>query len=78
MSKTWDFEGYWNTVLGANRIADDVVREFALTADRRGLDEWLGHAEAEALAVGGESTVPEEWTGFHARALEALCAVTGA
>lgn len=75
MTTTWTFDGYWNTVLGANRAVDDVLREFDLTAtDRRGLDEWLGHAEEAALAAGGLTDVPEEWAGFHERALDALCA----
>lgn len=71
----WTFEGYWNTVLGANRNATDVVRELELDpSDARGLDEWLGKAESEAWTVGGFAgqPYPEEWTGYHARALEAL------
>lgn len=78
MAKTWDFEGYWNTVLGANRSAADVVREFQLDAsDVRGLDEWLGTAEADALAAGGKTVVPEEWTSHHARALALLADGSG-
>lgn len=70
----WTFEGYWNAVLGANRSAEDVIREFDLDAsDRRGLDEWLGHAEAEAWRVGGQGgTLPAEWTAHHDKALDAL------
>ena len=69
----WDFEGYWNAVLGANRSAADVVREFGLDpADRHGLDEWLGQAEGEASAVGDLDSIPAEWRGFHARALAQL------
>lgn len=76
MSKPWDFEGYWNVVLGANRSAANVVREFGLIpATRHGLDEWLGTAEAEALAMGGVSEIPAEWSAHHARALDMLCAV---
>lgn len=71
----WDYEGYWNVVLG-HRSAEQVVAEFELDpSDRRGLDEWLGEAEAEAWRVGGEGgAMPEEWGDFHARALDALCA----
>lgn len=70
------FEGYWNVVLGANRSADDVVREFSLDpADRRGVDEWLGNAECEALLFGGDPSMPAEWADFHSRALDALCNV---
>lgn len=71
---TWTYEGYWNAVLGANRSASDVVSEFELnTGDRRGLDEWLGQAEGEALAIGGLGELPEEWSDYHERALNALC-----
>lgn len=74
MTTTWTFDGYWNTVLGANRSAADVVREFQLdVTDLRGLDEWLGGAEADALAAGGETAIPAEWSGFHTQALDALC-----
>ncbi|GMV18390.1 MAG: hypothetical protein AMXMBFR56_66140 [Polyangiaceae bacterium] len=70
----WDYEGYWNVVLGADRTAADVVREFALNVDDRpGLDEWLGHAEVESWRVGGTGgELPAEWAGFHRRALEEL------
>ena len=65
------YEGYWNTVLGAERDAAAVLSEFGLDAgDRRGLDEWLGVAETEAWresAQGGP--LPEEWGDYHARAL---------
>ena len=69
----WDYEGYWNTVLGANRSAEDVIREFDLsTNDKRGLDEWLGYAEVEAWRVGGHGPMPKEWSAFHDRALNEL------
>jgi len=70
----WTYEGYWNAVLGANRSVRDVIREFDLDPlDRRGLDEWLGHAEAEAWRVGGgRGRVPAEWDQFHERALYEL------
>lgn len=74
MTTVWDFEGYWNAVLGSGN-ATNVVREHELVgAD--GLDEWLGTAEAEAWAMGGGDAleIPEEWTGFHARALSDLTA----
>lgn len=80
MGKAWDFEGYWNVVLGAHRSAEDVVREFELNpSDRRGIDEWLDTAEAEALAMGGllkaGTEAPGGWDDFHLRALDKLCAV---
>jgi hypothetical protein len=60
-------------VLGAHRDASDVVNEFALTADKRALDEWLGEAEAAAWsagAAGGE--LPDTWQAYHQRALTEL------
>jgi hypothetical protein len=78
---TWTYEGYWNTVLGADRDAATVAREFALdTSDSGGLDEWLGHAESAAWIEGAEgrdgAPHPTEWAGFHARALAELVAVS--
>lgn len=76
MAQTWDFEGYWNVVLGANRSAADVVRDFDLDpSDERGLDEWLGHSEEAALGEARQTDIPETWEAFHARALDALRAV---
>jgi hypothetical protein len=73
MSDVWTYDGYWNTVMGAGRSAADVVNEFDLKpGGRRGLSEWLGTAEAEALRAGGYKDVPDEWREFHATALDAL------
>ena len=57
-----------------------MVAEYALDpADRRGLDDWLGHAEAAAWAAGAEggdgALMPVEWEGFHVAALDDLCSV---
>lgn len=73
----WDYSGYWHYVLGLAN-ADQIIAEFGLDpSNRRGLDEWLGEAEAEAWRAGGEDgAMPEEWGDFHARALDALCATT--
>ena len=70
---TWDYEGYWNTVLGVGN-ASRIVRESDLSGGtERDLDEWLGHAEAEAWASGGRGgDLPEEWSSYHERALAAL------
>ena len=67
-------------MLGANRSAADVVREFDLApGDRRSLDEWLGHSEEAALGASGDTAIPDEGEGFHGPALDALCeAVEGA
>lgn len=72
VSAGWDYEGYWNAVLGANRDASSVVMEFGLVSDS--LDEWLGVAESEAWRVGrnDRAPMPDEWTQFHARALAEL------
>lgn len=74
MTTSWTYEGYWNAVLGANRTAEDVVREFKLDASRRTeMEFWLDDAEAAAWAAGGNSgRVPEEWADFHDRALREL------
>jgi len=66
----WSYEGYWNAVLGDRRSAEQVVAEFELVGE--GLDEWLGTAEAEAARVGGLRELPDEWSDFHAQALEEL------
>lgn len=72
----WNYEGYWNAVLGATRTADDVVAEFELVGGTRAqLDEWLDSAEAESWAMGAENNgkdLPDEWGGFHTRALAEL------
>ena len=78
--ETWTIDGYWTAVLGCGSPSQ-VVAEYALDpADRRGLDEWLGHAEAVAWAAGAEggdgATMPVEWEGFHLDALDDLCSVT--
>lgn len=72
----WTYEGYWNAVLGAHRTAADVVRDFEVSiSETRGLDDWLGRAEAEAWAHGGcaaplgAGEMPAEWAQHHAQAL---------
>ena len=48
----WTYEGYRRAVIG-DRSPLELVQEFDLdTSDQPGLDEWLGHAEAEAWRVG--------------------------
>jgi hypothetical protein len=64
-------ETYWNLVLGA-RDADTVVAEFGLTSDRRGLDEWLGHGEAEAIRQSGGEISLDDLAPHHAAALDEL------
>jgi hypothetical protein len=73
----WDYEGYWNVVLG-DRDADRVVVEYELIGlERRDLDEWLGLAEAEAWREGGlGSDLPDEWSEHHVRALTELTEAT--
>lgn len=71
-AEPWTYEGYWNVVLGPDRSAEDVVREFGLKPD--GLGEWLGESEATAAQAGGldATNLPTEWTEHHARALRQL------
>jgi hypothetical protein len=70
----WTFEGYWNTVLGANRNAAQVVAEFGLNQTGMDLEKWLGKAEAEAWTMGGgkRAHYPREWADFYLQALKAL------
>ena len=74
----WTYEGYWNTVIGANRGPEDVVREFGLVAD--GLDGWLGAAESAAWRDGGIKGDLRDhgWAPHHARALTELAAAVEA
>lgn len=75
---TWTYEGYWNAVLGAHRTAMDVVRDFEISiGDARGLDDWLGRAEAEAWSRGRNGEMPPEWAQHHAQALDELQAAAG-
>ena len=54
------FAEYWDGVLGSNRDAVDVVRDFDLAdSDRRVVDEWLGTAESEAKAQGADIAVSD-------------------
>jgi hypothetical protein len=68
----WTYDDYWATVLGPNSDAGGIVRAFDLVPS--GLDEWLGYAEAEAWSADGHrgEPIPEQWAGFHARALGEL------
>lgn len=63
----------WMAVLG-DRDAETVIGEFALDpTDRRGMDEWLGTCEAEAVAQGlrvDDSTL----IAWHSKTLDELCA----
>lgn len=77
-SSSWSYEGYWNVVLGHTRSPHNVVSEFGLVNDRRSLDEWLGHAEEEAIHYGRLNRVEtlKDWEGHHARALDELMLAT--
>jgi hypothetical protein len=70
MIETWDYESYWDVVLGDE--AAKVVADFKLQAE--GLDEWLGTAESDSWTVGAGRSLPlpESWAGFHTRALGEL------
>jgi hypothetical protein len=72
-NREWSFWGYWNVVIGAQRIASDAVEDSGMDSPE-GLESWIGHAEAEAWRVGGEGgRVPREWANYRSRALELLC-----
>ncbi len=65
------YENYWNMVF-AKRDSDRVVADYNLAqCDRRGVDEWLGKAEACAVAAeqGPSSDLCEF---YHERALDEI------
>lgn len=68
------YSEYWQVVLGA-RTAAQVVAEFDLTGGtRRGLSEWLGTAEEEAIRachLPREETL-DAWARHHERAVTDL------
>jgi hypothetical protein len=69
---SWDYEGYWNTVLGVTDAAG-VVEQYELSGPRSAIDEWLGRAESDAWAEGAQGgEMPKEWSTFHESALDAL------
>lgn len=80
MATTQEYESYWNAVLGEKRSPARVIAEFDLDpADRRGLDEWLGRSEEEAIRAGNldrEATLAAWGDGgyhsCHERALREL------
>lgn len=72
---TWNYTGYWNTVLGANRSASEVVGDFNLVPDETAIDAWLDEAEVEAWRVGGVGgRIPDSWLAFRKTAAAALLA----
>jgi len=75
----WDYEGYWNTVIGAHLDAEGAVREFDLRpGDITGFKSWLDEAEAIAWQQGGlRGDRPGEWQGFQARAAAELQRAAG-
>ena len=71
MSSAWDYEGYWNAVIGAHLSAKDAVRDFDLT--RSTASDWVIRCEADAWDAGNlGGPVPPEWAGFRRRAIEEL------
>ncbi len=73
------FDNYWLIVFG-DADAEALVGVFELAPqDRAGVSEWVGCAEAAALEAVGKSPVhdlPEAWADHHARAVDAICAVS--
>lgn len=70
MSTEWTYEGYWAVVVGAHLNAADAVREHEICED--GAEEWVDHAERDALEAGGLVSAPREWAEFRARAIGEL------
>jgi hypothetical protein len=57
-TQTWDFEGYWNTVIGSNRTPESTVAEFGFE-DQRAIRDWLDASEKAAIAVGNSDDFPD-------------------
>lgn len=76
------YDAWWAAVLGANRDAAEVLREFGRDRSEREIDEWLGGASKDAWLEGPAKHVrlpmPESWQAFHRRALRELLAVAEA
>jgi hypothetical protein len=72
----WTFESWWCVVIGDERDAAGAVREFCPDRSERGIDEWLGIAEADSWVTGAGHNLPlpEAWKAHHARALGELLA----
>jgi len=49
---TIDHEIYWNTVIGPNRTATDLVAEFAIELTEEAITKWLAVAEENAIKAG--------------------------
>lgn len=64
-------EEAWTIVLG-DRTPADVVREFELTNPGPGLDEWLGTAEAEAVAMARGAFALDDLAPHHGAMLAEL------
>lgn len=74
--EAWDYDGYWNVVIGPNKTAADVVDEFDLDPnDSSFMESWLHDVEVEACLAGNYKIMPEEWEAFRERALNELAAV---
>lgn len=73
----WDFEGYWNAVIGSNRTPESTVAEFGFE-DLDAIRDWLDASEKAAIDAGGEAFEdgrPAEWDAHNARAFGKLSAV---
>jgi hypothetical protein len=71
---SWTYAEYWNTVIGTDRTAAQVIRESKLSpGDEAAIGEWLCIAEDAALDKRElETELPAEWEAHHERALRAL------
>lgn len=73
METSWDFEGYWNVVVGDCRTPETAVREYGFE-DQGAIRAWLEASEKAAIAAGGIER-PESWDALNARAFAKLSAV---
>lgn len=78
MVETATLESFWNSVLGGNRDADDVVRECRIvTSVPHEVGRWLDSALAAARAKGYTQEMPYSvWTSVRDELVEAVIATS--
>lgn len=79
----WDYEGYWNAVIGDCRNPADAFKEattpfrtvdWPRLSNSEEVELWLTEAEKQAWAVSGtpHDRKPQEWAEYHEKALKAI------
>ena len=70
-SAAWDYEGYWNTIIGASNTAKSTVKYFGLTSVDK-VSDWLDREQGEVANYLNLESVPTEWGAFAERAKREL------